>query len=79
MYQIGEVSSFLYVLDVDILLIYNYFVYRKHRQVGLRSGVAIVIKNPVWHDILPDLDTRSIEAIGVEVTLADESKVRTYA
>lgn len=61
----------------------NYKFYRYDRivQNNIRSsgGVAIKIKRSIKHDLLPSLDLKLLEAIGVEIFLNNGSKIEVWS
>lgn len=82
--KILETSQFLYDNNIDIILlsetwlkqhhntsIKNYKFYRKDRcgsQQSVGGGVAIAVKNGISHSPLPNIPTKVIEAIGIEIS-----------
>lgn len=56
----------------------DFAVYRKDRD-GNKGGVAIIINKIISHKLLPTIDTKHIENVGVEVEIVDGSKIQIFA
>lgn len=81
--KLTETEHFLNSNNIDVILfsetwlknyhntsIQNYKLYRKDRfgsQQTVGGGVAIAIKNGIPHSLLPNINTKIIESIGIEI------------
>lgn len=57
----------------------DYLMYRLDRIERDCGGVAIVLRRGIVHRLLPDLNMKLLETIGIEITLHDNSKIRFYS
>ena len=55
----------------------NYFVIRKDRVNKKGGGVAFILKKDIKHEILPDLNLKIIESLGIEI-FTDIGIIRFY-
>lgn len=61
----------------------DYYFYRADRLVNANNrasgGVAIIIKRSIQHQLLPSLNLKLLEAIGVEISLSSGSKIQIWS
>lgn len=78
--KIDLVRAFIQVTDLDILLIgethlkphqkckiFNYTIYRTDRLIEKGGGTAIIIRNGMKHDLLPNITTDGIEITSIKL------------
>lgn len=87
-----ELEYFLNKHKIDIMLlnetylkhhitfnISNYFMYRNDREYQRGGGVAILIKKNISHALLPDLNLKTIESLGIIVNISNGEQVKIYS
>jgi Endonuclease-reverse transcriptase len=58
----------------------GYTIYRQDRRSRVASGgVAMIIKNQIKHHLLPEIKLNTLECVGIETILIDNSKIKIYA
>lgn len=57
----------------------DYDIYRLDRDSEVGGGVAIFVKKSIKHELLPHLNMRLLETIGIEVHLENQSKINVYS
>jgi exonuclease III len=57
----------------------NFTTYRFDREDRPKGGVLIIIRNRIKHALLPSLDTKLLECIGIQIELNDNSKLQIFS
>lgn len=57
----------------------DYIMHRLDRLQSTKGGVAILVHRSIRHELLADLNMRSIEAIGIQITFHNHSKLDIYS
>ncbi len=57
----------------------DFIIYRFDREERAKGGVMIAIRKRIKHQLIPALDTKLLECIGVQIEFADNSKLQIFS
>jgi hypothetical protein len=57
----------------------NFTTYRFDREDRPKGRVLIIIRNRIKHALLPSLDTKLLECIGIQIELSDNAKLHIFS